>query len=76
MAEQHVELRLSGVEALVLFDWLARFNASDPTFEDQAEQRALWNLEAVLERELVAPLAADYGEQLADARQRLRDSTE
>ena len=73
MGEPDVDLRLSGDEALVLHDWVARFNASDPTFDDQAEQRALWNLEALLERHLVAPLDADYDAALAAARDRLRD---
>lgn len=71
-----VDLQLTQDEALVLFDWLGRFNAGDPGFEDQAEQRALWNLEALLERELVAPFAADYDVQLSLARDRLRDPVE
>jgi hypothetical protein len=69
-----VNLNLSADEALVLFDWLGRFNAgSAPAIEDQAEQRALWNLEALLESALVAPLTPDYDARLKAARDRLRD---
>jgi hypothetical protein len=67
MGEPDVELRLSGDEALVLHDWLSRFNESDPHFDDQAEQRVLWNLEALLEKYLAAPLAPDYAESIAGA---------
>jgi hypothetical protein len=73
MHESDVDLRLDGDEALVLHDWLSRFNGSNPTFDDQAEQRVLWNLEARLEAKLVAPFMASYPETLAAARDRLRD---
>lgn len=70
----HLSLHLTADEAIVLFEWLARFHGSgDASFQDQAEQRALWNLECMLERDLVAPLRDDYDELLAAARDRLRD---
>ena len=48
-----VVLRLTHDEALVLSDYLARFSQTDSLeFKDQAEQRALWNLECLLEKEL------------------------
>ena len=55
--EQSVILTLSGDEALVLFDWLARSSDTGvpAPFVDQAEARVLWHVEAVLERSLVAP---------------------
>ena len=69
-----VNVTLSRDEALVLFDWLARFNAEEGhPFADQAEQRALWNLAAVLESTLVEPLKPDYDALLSAARARLRD---
>ncbi|MFG2059354.1 hypothetical protein ACGFI9_35620 [Micromonospora sp. NPDC048930] len=59
MAEDEVVLRLSRDEALVLFEWLYRTDKTTNDFvdlvEDQAEQRALWNLTCLLERELVEP---------------------
>lgn len=47
--ENKVVLELSSDEALVLLDWLCRFNAlKTSSFEDQAEQRVPWDLEARL----------------------------
>lgn len=71
-----VILKLTHDEALVLFEWLGRFNESEPNderFVDQAEQRALWNLEAVLETVLAEPFDPNYLEIIAAARDRLRD---
>jgi hypothetical protein len=70
-----VTLRLTQDEAVVLYEWVARFNSHDYQFDDQAEQRALWNLEASLEALLPEPLDPRYEEILADARSRLRDAT-
>jgi len=69
-----VSLTMSSDEALVLFDWLARTSdATHPVpFADPAEQLVLWNLEALLERVLVAPLKPDYDALLDDARRRMR----
>lgn len=52
-----VTLTLTADQALVLFDWLAREDgkAALPT-EHQAEQNVLWEIEAQLEKSLVAPL--------------------
>jgi hypothetical protein len=74
--EAEVEIRLSGDEALILFKCLSNFNDGDPRFEDQAEQRVLWNLQAALERHLVAPLREDYDHQVVAARDRVRDRLE
>lgn len=75
--EREVVLRLSGDEALVLFEWLNRTNKATNDFgdlvEDQAEQRALWNLTCLLERELVEPFSPEYLELVEQARERLRD---
>lgn len=77
MAEKKVQFELSRDEALVLFEWLARFNkATDQRFADQAEQRVLWDLEAMLESELAEPFASNYDELLAAARSRVRDPQE
>lgn len=71
--EKKVDLDLSADEALVLFEWLSRFNHSEGgTFEDAAEQRVLFDLESKLESILVAPLKPDYKKLLADARYRVR----
>ena len=76
MTEAEFNLRLTGDEALVLFEWLTNFNASEGGFADQAEQRVLWDLEASLERHLVSPLRDDYSALLAAARERVRDPVE
>jgi len=77
-----VNLRLSEDEALVLYDWLARTTEGDAPvpFEDQAEQRVLWDMEAMLEPLL--PLVdhinsnrPTYQEMLLAARARVRDQT-
>jgi hypothetical protein len=67
-------VRLAPDEALVLFEFLQRFSDTGRLIiEDQAEQRALWNLCCELERRLVEPFRPDYRELLAQARSRLRD---
>jgi hypothetical protein len=77
VAEDEVVLRLSRDEALVLFEWLYRTDETTNDFadlvEDQAEQRALWNLTCLLERELVEPFSPQYGELVEQTRARLRD---
>lgn len=77
MSERKVTLELSPDEALIFFEWLHRFNeAQNKTFEDQAEQRVLWNMEAMLESALVEPLDPNYDELLAAARAKVRDPEE
>jgi hypothetical protein len=69
-----VSIDLSADEALVLFEFLTRYTDSDRLETvDQAEQRVLWNLCALLERSIVPPVDPNYAEQLASARGRLRD---
>lgn len=72
-----VAIELTGDEALVLFEWIKRFNAGDARdFEDQAEERVLWDIEAVLEKALVAPFERDYDRRLAEARATVWDPVE
>ena len=72
-----IALKLSHDEALVLFEWLSQFNKRDDlAFADQAEQRVLWDVEAMLEAVLVEPFGGDYDERLAGARARVRDPEE
>jgi hypothetical protein len=71
---ERVNFALSSDEALVLYEWLTRFNEAEPEFAAQAEQRVLWNLEAALESTLAAPLSENYDVLLAAARGRVRDS--
>lgn len=72
-----VRLDLTGDEALVLFEFLQRFDDEGMLIiSDQAEERALWNLHCLLQKQLVEIFHPDYKALLAAARDRLRDSAE
>jgi hypothetical protein len=70
-------VELTGDEALLLFDFLQRFDDEGAlAIEDQAEERALWNLHCLLQTRLVEIFHPDYKALLAAARDRLRDPAE
>lgn len=74
--ETNVIIKLSEAEAIVLSDLLSRWSkGSDDTLviEHQVEQRALWDIEAMLERHLVAPFSTHYQDLLNAARQVVQD---
>ena len=73
--DKSLNLTISKDEALVLFDFLARFNETEQSdvFEDQAEQKTLWVLEGQLEKQLVEPFKLDYKDIIKDARNKIRD---
>ncbi len=72
-----VELQLTHDEALVLFEYLRRCDDDNSlVFIDQAEERALWNLEGKIEKQLAELFDPRYGELLQAARDRLRDPEE
>lgn len=77
--QKDVAVKLSHDEALVLFEWLSRTDDLTNHFggivEDQAEQRALWNLTALLERAMTDPFRPEYSTLVERARARLRDGT-
>lgn len=70
-------VELSNDEAIVLLEWLINFNQEEHNelFNDQSEKRALWNLEALLEKNVPEILDPDYLDILAKARDKLRDDT-
>lgn len=71
----NISITLSKPEAMVLLEWLARFNQErNPAFVDQAEERALYDLEALLEKEIPETFRDDYGALLSAAREAVRDS--
>jgi hypothetical protein len=47
-----ITIKFSKDEALVLFEFLSRFNAEDrkDSFQDQAEEKILWVIEGQLEK--------------------------
>ena len=71
---ERVCLELTGDEALVLFEFLQRFDDEGTlVLQDQAEERALWNLHCLLQRQLVEVFDPGYQALVAAARHRLRD---
>lgn len=72
MADSEVIIRLTVAEAVVLDGLLRRDSATGRLdIEDQAEQRALWNLQCLLERG-----DGPSWPSLVDARDTLRDEVE
>jgi hypothetical protein len=73
--DKSLNLTISKDEALVLFDFLARFNEAkhSDVFEDQAEQKTLWVLEGQLEKQLVETFNPDYKDIIKEARNKIRD---
>jgi hypothetical protein len=55
-------IELADDEALVLFELLASGKLTEHV--DISERNALWAGEALLQKQLVAPFASDYAEQL------------
>jgi hypothetical protein len=69
-----IRIELDADEALVLHAWISRMNKRDAIeFEDQAEQRVLWDVESLLEESLAEPFLEEYDSLLAAARDRVRD---
>jgi Colicin D len=69
-----IAISLSSDSALVLLALISRLNEGDQVeFDDQAEQRVLWDLESVLEAAVAATVASDYLDRLRLARDRVRD---
>lgn len=78
MAAKKLNIELTKEEAIVLFEFLGRFNERDDSsiFEDQSEQRVLWDIECILEKELSEPFQANYQEIVKKARKAVRDEKE
>jgi len=74
----YLNLKLTKSESLVLFEFLSRFNEEEQEefFEDQAEQRVLWDLECILEKQLSEPFRKDYKKLVEKARDDVRDKVE
>jgi len=72
--ENTLSISLTPDEAVVLFEFVRRFSDTDTlSIEDQAEERALWNLCCVFEKHLNLPMEGSYADILKMARERLRD---
>ncbi len=71
MADE-IKISLTKYEAILLLEFLARLNKSGYV-QDKPEQRALWNLECILEKEIPFIFSERYGEILEEARKNLQD---
>jgi len=74
LSPETITVELTNKEALVLFEFLHRCDDEDSySFVDQAEQRVLWKVEGILEKQLVEILSPDYNQLLREAREQVRD---
>ncbi len=75
MESNEITIKLRKDEALVLFEFLSRFNENDnkEIFQDQAEEKTLWIIEGQLEKILVEPFMPNYQDIIQEARNRIRD---
>lgn len=73
---RNISVMFSEDEALVLLEWLHNLNEEERSalFQDQAEERILFDFEAELEKIVSVTFGADYQEILLKARERIRDS--
>ena len=68
MPDDEICVRFSRAEALVLFEWLARVDdAQAAPIEHPAEQKVLWLLEGLLEKQ-VDVFASNYKQLVEEAR--------
>ena len=72
--ENDVVLRLSGDEALVLFEWMHKRDKEDEESRIDAEKIVLWRLEAQLDEVLLAPFESNYDQLVEAARARIAES--
>jgi hypothetical protein len=65
-----IKIKLTQAEALVLFEWLAKLDTTEPPpFADLSEQAVVWRIQGQLESTLKEPFASNYGELLKQAKQ-------
>jgi hypothetical protein len=74
LSPEKITVELTNKEAIVLFEFLCRFDdENNYSFADQAEQRVLWDIQCVLEKQLVEIMSPDYRRFLKEAREQVRD---
>ncbi len=69
--EVEIHVRLTADEALVLSDWLFKWQDQDTLVDDASVQVPLRRIGALLEKKVPMIFASDYTEQVEAARQRL-----
>jgi hypothetical protein len=72
---EEINIKLTKDEALVLFEFISRFNESEhkELFQDQSEQKMMWLIEGQLQKILAEPFRPDYKEIIDNARNNIRD---
>ena len=61
MADDLVDLSITKAEAIILFEFAAKLTTEQSTVAfDGAEEKVLWNIEAMLEKMLLEPFREDY----------------
>jgi len=71
--DKPVTIQLNQEEALVLFDFLSNFEASDKLkIRDKSEELVLFNVLALLEKNLVEPFKEDYLMLLKEAQNKVK----
>ncbi len=73
--KKNIAITLCENEAIVLLEWLYNFNRQDhpELFQDQSEERILFDLEAELEKVIYSTFQSNYNEILLKARKEIRD---
>lgn len=74
--KEGVVIALGKDDALILFDWLSRFNNGHCRFADDIERQSLCNLEAALEQVLVEPFQEHYSDIIAQTKSRIKAETQ
>ena len=71
---EDIEIKLRQDEALVLFEFLSRFDDNkELLILDMAEEKALWAIHGALEKTLAEPFDPEYYELLAKARDSVKE---
>lgn len=72
-----VILALTKKEAIILLEWLSRFNEKElDLFQDQAEKKVSWNMEASLEQVISETFDSNYTKILSEAWEKIKDGIE
>ncbi len=73
--KNNISIELSKEEAIVFLNWLFTFNEKKhpDLFQDQSEERVLWDIEATLEKAVDETFSNNYNNILSEARKKVRD---
>jgi hypothetical protein len=70
LGNEKLNIELTKLEALVFYDFIARLNQQEKKeiYEDKAEEKILWDLECLLEKQLIEPFSKNYPKLIEEAR--------